>query len=267
MEPMQPIRLIALDLDGTLLNQNFELTADVCKSVRRARESGVMVVVATGRDLSSTNSFLQELGIEQIVVTSGGALVWINGLIVVQKSLTIEQTRKIIELGQQYDTGFFVDQPAITWKFGNPQFIKMYEHVSSAIPLDEIDAVFDTLPIKISLIQERASLLQLQQQLHLAQPDLHTTFPFEHVLDINQLGANKGAALIWLADKLGLSMNNVAAIGDSENDVSMLNVAGVSFAMGNAPAHVQETADHILPGNDRDGVAHAITMLLDHGHP
>jgi Cof subfamily protein (haloacid dehalogenase superfamily) len=260
------IRLIALDLDGTLLNKDFELTTAVSQSIQRAQDAGIRVVVTTGRDIDSTRSFLQRLNLEQFVITSGGALVWMDGRIVAQKCFTPKQTRLILELGQQYDTGFFIDQPEMTWKFGNPYFIQKYEHVSTATSLEVVDRIFDPSPIKISLLQERESLLQLLQQLQHTCPELHTVFPFEHVVDVNPAGANKGVALTWLALQLGIPLSQVATVGDSENDISMFEVSGLSFAMGNAPEHVQRSADHVVAGNDQNGVVHAIGMALTLGH-
>jgi Cof subfamily protein (haloacid dehalogenase superfamily) len=262
MTEQKRIRLIALDLDGTLLNRSFELTDEVRRSVRSAQQAGINVILATGRDFNSAQPFLRELDMEHMVITSGGALIWMNGKIVLEKSFTTPQINCILELGTKYDVGCFLDQAEKTWMFGNSYYVEMYKHVSKGTNLELVDKVFDPLPIKVSLIQERTVLSRLRAELTSVYPDLNTAFPFEHVLDINQSDSSKGLALTWLATALGIEMAEVAVVGDSENDVSMFEVAGLSFAMANSPEHVQKAANHVVSGNDRNGVGQVIKIIL-----
>ncbi len=264
MNETNPIRLVALDLDGTLLNEKFELTEEVRASVQRAQDAGLLVVIATGRDRRSAEPFLQELEASRFVITSGGALVWIDGQIIAQNSFTSKQITNILNLGRKYQTGIFVDQPEQSWRFGNQVYTGMYSHLSNSTPNYRVESLVDPSPIKVSLVQERRILIKLREQLAFQNPELNMVFPFEHILDINPSGTNKGSALTHLAQVLDIHTHEIATVGDSENDISMFMISGLSFAMRNAPEHVQQFANYIAPRNDQNGVVNAIDSILDH---
>jgi len=118
MGEKQSIRLAGLDLDGTLLNEKFELTPAVIQAFNDAVRARLYVVVITGRDKLSALPFLQQLGAEQTGVTSGGAQVWLNGELISQAGFTLQQARAILALGLQHGAGMYVDQPHRTWRYG-----------------------------------------------------------------------------------------------------------------------------------------------------
>ena len=102
----------------------------------------------------------------------------------------------------------------------------------------------------------------MRDQLALENPGFTLTSPYSQVLDVNPEGGNKGAALARLAAALGVSLNQTAVAGDSENDLSMFAVAGRTYAMGNAADVLREVADHVAPTNDMDGAAWVLVDVM-----
>jgi Cof subfamily protein (haloacid dehalogenase superfamily) len=263
MENKQPIRLVGLDLDGTLLNEKFELSPGVVQAFSSAVRAGLQVVVITGRDKQSALPFLRQLSAEQTVISSGGAQVWLKGELISQVSFTLQQTRDILTLGLQHGAGMYVDQPQQTWRYGSRYYTDLFGHVSDSIAIDNGNELLAPLPFKISLIQETPVLGLIRDQLAVLYPGIPITSPFSQVLDVNPEGGNKGAALSRLADLLGISLSEVAVAGDSENDLSMFAVAGLTYAMGNAVDALRACADWIAPTNDEDGVVWVLRNLME----
>lgn len=263
MENKHLIRLVGFDLDGTLLNEQLELTPGVTKAFKHAAQAGIQVVVITGRDKLSALPFLKKLGVEQTVITSGGAQVWLNGDLISQASFTLQQTRNIINIGLQFAAGMYVDQLQQTWRYGERYYTELFGYLSDSIEIDSGDKLLNPPPFKISLIQESHILKVIRTQLSVAYPDFTLTFPFPQVLDVNPEDGNKGRALTSLATSLGIPLDQVAVVGDSENDLSMFAVAGLTYAMGNAVDVLRDRADYTAPTNDEDGAVWVLGEIME----
>jgi Cof subfamily protein (haloacid dehalogenase superfamily) len=258
-----PIHLVGLDLDGTLLNQKFELTPSVIKAFKRATQANLTMVVITGRDKLSALPFLKQLGAEQTAITSGGGQVWLHGELISHNSFTLQQARDILAIGLQNEAGMYVDQPQQTWRYGSRYYTDLYGYLSNSIEIKYGDDLLNPLPFKVSLIQEPSVLGGIRSCLTGIYPEFTITSPFHQVLDVNPEGCNKGAALVKLASLLNISLNQTAVVGDSENDLSMFSVAGLTYAMGNAVDMLRDCADYIAPTNNEDGVAWVLEELME----
>jgi Cof subfamily protein (haloacid dehalogenase superfamily) len=263
MSEKQLIRLAGLDLDGTLLNERYELTPAVIQAFSCAVQAKLQVVVITGRDRLSAMPFLKQLGAEQTAITSGGAQIWLNGDLVSQASFTSQQIRDILAVGLQHEAGMFVDQPQQTWRYGARYYTNLYGHVSDSIDIENGEALLDPLPFKVSLIQEPPVLSLIRTRLTEMHPGFTITSPFSQVLDVNPEGGNKGAALTRLASLLDIALSQTAVAGDSENDLSMFAIAGLTYAMGNATEALRACADHVAPANDEEGVVWALSNIME----
>ncbi len=262
MDLIEPIRLIATDLDGTLLNEHYEITPAVADAVSRARENGVQVVITTGRDRSSTQSFLDALHLADTFIGSGGAEIWLNGQVIKRLTLTLEQTQQILTKAIELGCGAFVDQLPNTWNFGPREYIDMYLHVSESTEIKEVEFFYDPLPNKVSIVQMPEVLDKMRGFITAHFPGLHLSSPFIHILDINPEGADKGSAVLHLAGLLGVKASQIATIGDSENDISMLEVTGLPFAVANAIEPLKQKARFIAPANSADGFAWMVNEIL-----
>ncbi len=258
-----PIRLVGFDLDGTLLNERFEFTQRVIKAFRETNQADLRLLVITGRDKLSASPLLKMLDLDKTVITSGGAQVWLDGNLIRHLPFTAQQTRDILSIGLKYGVGMYVDQPEQTWRFGSRHYTELFGHVSDSTECTQADHLLDPLPIKISLIQEPDVLREIRAHMLALHPQFTITSPFEKVLDLNPQDANKGSALTFLAQTLGISMSQTAVVGDSENDLSMFAVSSWTYAMGNAVAALKERAMIIAPGNHEDGAAWVIQDIRE----
>lgn len=257
------IQLICMDVDGTLLNENLALTAPTIQALQRANARGLKIVLATGRGFPSTLPILKQLNLGCAVINSAGAQIRIPGHQTINNGFTPQQARQIFDLAMSRHSGMFIDQPERDLRFGNPDFIKMYEHVNfSTFAKDEND-VLEPTPNKFSIINEPDVLHSIRQELLANNSKFYMAAPFKRVLDITPPETTKGNALVNLCKLLNIPIHHTAAIGDSENDVSMLEIAGLSIAMGNAPPAIQKAADWTAPPNSQDGAAWAINRIMD----
>lgn len=261
MEAENKIQLAAFDLDGTLLNEKYELSSSVLQACSQARSDGIRLVVATGRDLFSAMPFLERLELQDTVIASGGAEVWYEGQLAAQVSFTPAQTSLILNLGLKFDAGMIIDQPGSVWRCGSCYFSGLY----SQIRLPEVvENPFERLGqpfYKISMLQEPEVLEEICRQIIQRYPETRIASPFPRVIDVNPKGGDKGTALRMLMDRLDLENSQVAVVGDSENDLSMFHVAGFSIAMGNADEAIRVQADLVVPKNSRDGAVVALEKI------
>lgn len=270
-----PVELIAIDMDGTLLNPAHKLTPRVKQAIASARAQGVRVVLASGRPVPGLAPFLAELGIEgdqDYCIACNGALVE-----------NIGTGQRVVEFPLGFDDFLFCERIArelgIHFQaldgrrmYTPNQDISIYtvadSHLSH-VPLsyrrvEDMDRGMQF--IKLMMIDEPAILDAAIQRLPAALTERFAVLksaPF--FLEVFDHRAGKGPSLQTLAEHLGVDRANVMALGDQENDLSMLQFAGTSVAMGNAIAAVKQTARFETATNAEDGVALAIERFVLQG--
>ena len=223
------IKLVAVDIDGTLLNGKKEITPEVFSAIQDAKDAGVKIVIATGRPIPGVRNLLEELHLNE----PGNYVITFNGGLV-QDTVTGEGYIKEYTV---YEAGL-VNMP-----------------VYYRTPEEMIDKEI----VKIMYIDEPETLDQAITKLPKELYDKYTlvkSAPF--YLEIVKKTVNKGAAVVHLAEKLGLTKEETMAIGDEENDRSMLEVVGNPVVMENGTDELKKIAKYITKSNDESGVAYAI---------
>lgn len=262
------IKLIAIDMDGTLLNPQHEVTPGVKQAINAAREKGVAIVLATGRPFIGVQRYLMELDLQlegQYCITNNGALVQkaATGDCVAEVTLTHDDYLYFEKLARELGVHFQAltkSQLFTANKDISPYTV--HESYLTGIPLhyravEEMDPAM-TFP-KVMMIDPPEALDQAIARLPQEARDRYTIMKSSpYYLEILNKQVNKGAGVKALADKLGLSREEVMAIGDQENDLAMLEFAGTGVAMGNAIESVKAIAQFVTKTNMEDGVAHAI---------
>jgi Cof subfamily protein (haloacid dehalogenase superfamily) len=261
--------IIALDLDGTLLTDDLQITARSRETIQRAREQGVTVLLASARPPRSMRRYHAELELETPVVAYNGALVWDleQGKALFHEPLVPDAARALITFlrRQHPDLNLSIE-------CGNRWYIDdLTEEVRRAIERYEIDPPHGTgcleqvLAVEaeaISKVLFRGNLLTPERLMAALPPDLaerlHITTSGDWFCEVMAAGATKAAAIEWTAAHLGLELPSLLAIGDSPNDIPMLRAAALGVAMGNAASLVKQAADAITASNNEDGVAAAI---------
>ena len=261
------IKLIAVDIDGTLVNSKKEITPEVFAAIQDAKQAGVKVVIATGRPIAGVAKLLDDLQLRDegdYVVTFNGALVQetATGHEIISESLSYEDYLDMEFLSRKLG----VHMHAIT-KDGiytaNRNIGKYTVHESTLVSMPIFyrtpEEMADKEIVKCMFIDEPKILDAAIEKIPVEfyeRYSINKSAPF--YLELLKKGVDKGLAIIHLAEKLGLTKDETMAIGDEENDRAMLEVVGNPVVMENGNPELQKIAKYITKSNDESGVAHAI---------
>lgn len=276
---MKPIRLIALDLDGTLLDSEKNLPARNREALARCAEMGIHIVPATGRAADGVTAQVRSIpGVRYAITTNGGAVVDLStGEILDHRTLDNEKALRLLRIVDGYRAMYdpYIDGRGIT----QPSFYDhMDEYGLTPVLQDLVRSTRDVVPNILEYVQQsRKEVEKINIYLadlndremlraHLNQESgVEITASMINNLEVNSIEATKGRALLWLADYLGIGQESTMAFGDGENDISMIRAAGVGVAMGNALDQVKANADQVTGINDEAGVGMAVERLILNG--
>lgn len=266
-----PVQLIAIDLDGTLLTSRKSISRRTHTALAAARDQGIHIVLATARPPRSVRGYYEALKLATPQINYNGALIWDEPRrrIIEHTPLETEVCRKVInvarkmypeilvsvEILDKWYTDHFSDVPEYATETSKQHFTPDF--------IGPIDAFLTVPPTKLMLLGDPEWIATLEKQLPRKFGDdiAHTrSDPF--LLQINHPSVNKGSAVAAVAKRLGIARENIMAIGDAPNDLSMLTYAGVPVVMGNAWDQVKSAGRAIVPDNDHDGVGIAIEELV-----
>lgn len=263
------IRLVAMDLDDTLLRDDWTISPRVRKAIQKAQAQGVKMTIATGRMPISARPYAEQLGLDVPVITYHGAMIQqvLSGDILFRRVIPSALAKEIVHdvAGRGFYVQVYLKDRVITQEINDCS--REYALIAS-VHIEEADLsiLISQEPEgveKILLIGEEAALDQLAPLLEKCYGEkVHITKSKPRFLEITDGSVNKGVALAALAKYFGIDQSEVMAIGDSFNDLEMIHYAGFGVAMGNARPEVQEQADIITASNEEDGVAEAIERYV-----
>jgi Cof subfamily protein (haloacid dehalogenase superfamily) len=265
-------KLVAIDVDGTLLNDQKEITKEVKEAIQAVKAKGVNVVICTGRPIGGVRPILEELNLadkDEYVITYNGAIVQKNNSseVVSETSLTVGDLKVLYELSQQLGSPMhFFDTERIYTPNKDISHYTIYESFVNKVPLsfrtiEEIPE--DMLIPKVMFIDEPERLNEIMAAIPASFREKYTmvqSAPF--FLEILHPSVNKGNAVKQLAEKLSVKQEEVICMGDGENDLEMVKYAGCGVAMGNAVPSVEEVAEFQTLTNNEHGVAYALEKLI-----
>lgn len=260
-------KLIACDLDETLLNDEHLVGAKNVAAIKRAREEyGVKFVPATGRGFMQIQPELKELQLydlegEYVISFNGGALTENkNNRIIEFKGLEFSKMKEIFEAGLNFDVCIHVYTPDNLYVFNlsesERQRIKNQKLEAVYPEVNSVDFLKDT-PISKILYQnvDVPYLMSLEEGLKpITDGHCAVSYSSNRYMEFNALGVDKGQGLIDLANKLGIAIEETIAVGDNYNDMAMLKVAGLSVAVNNAVDDVKAACDYTTNANNNEGV-------------
>ncbi|NRD77732.1 sugar-phosphatase [Bacillus sp. BRMEA1] len=265
-------KLIAIDIDGTLINDRKELTNEVIDAIQSAKAKGVKVVISTGRPIGGVLSLIEELKLneeDEYVITYNGAVVQstLTNEVISEVSLTYQDLKELYELSIQVQSPMhFFDSESIYTPNKDINKYTVHESHINQVPLhyrtiDEIPE--DMLIPKVMFIDEPERLQKVIDAIPNSFREKYAmvqSAPF--FLEILHPSVSKGNAVKQLAEKLSIKREEVICIGDGENDLSMVEYAGCGVAMGNAVSSIKEAAQFETLSNNENGVAYAIEKLV-----
>ncbi|RUS47754.1 Cof-type HAD-IIB family hydrolase [Cohnella sp. AR92] len=259
-------RIIALDVDGTLIDDHHELRPRVRAAVRAAAEQGAEIVLCTGRGTTSTLPMLEQLGLNGTVITHNGACV-VDGRtreVLHQSVIPAQAVERYLaycrERGYHFDMNTAFD---LYVESLDETMAAVYKRIFVTPILR--DALAEGLPegtLKISIFALKEQLDELEKDWAEWTHDLQTVRSGDFFMDVQPLTASKGIALERLAKLRGVPREQILAIGNYFNDIGMLTFAGHGVAVANSPDAVKEAADEVTVSNNEDGVAVVLERLL-----
>jgi len=263
-----PIRLLAIDLDGTLLTKERVPHPDNVRAIRRAIESGITVVPASGRIADSIRQFSDALCLDGAMICCNGAHVFgEDGGELLHVGLASQAVDITVDYVERSGVHVNVYTRKTMYFLGESEFGEMYRRrVRAVIPeLTTADRVRAMPLLKLILIDHASEVPQHRIALEaILEPSIAALTESEpEYLEVLSPSANKGLALKALSESMGIRQEETAAIGDYLNDVEMVQWAGLGAAMANAAAEVKSAADMTVPSNDEAGVAWFIDHILE----
>lgn len=263
------IRLVATDLDDTLLNQEWRISPKNIKAIHRAVNQGVKVTLATGRMAVASRGYAQELGLDVPIITYHGALVEqaLSGEVLYRKVIPRELAAEIVEilLKKEIHTQIYIKDRVFVRKtnaysdqYGKMSNLKVEEADIGKILERESEGLEKILCIGDEAVLKRAAA-ELKQ---IYAGRLNFTSSKPYFFDMIHPEVNKATALKALAEQWGISAEEVMAIGDSLNDREMILYAGIGVAVENAHPEIKKIADYITSSNKEDGVAKALEKFV-----
>lgn len=265
------IKLIVVDLDGTLLNSKNEMTTPVETTLKKVIEQGVQVVIATGKTRFSANEIVERLGLKTPGIYLQGLTIYqADGTISYQKTLDPTIARQVITFAE--DRGFDVVAYSGARLLARSVFPKLKElsdkyHEPEPEGIGPLQNIVDEMPVnKLIAVKQgeprRIKALRWQLEMQLGGSARLMQAMIDDMVEILPPKASKGVALQVLLKQLGVPAEETLAIGDGENDIEMIQLAGIGVAIGNADEKLKAVADHVVSTNDEDGVADAIEKFV-----
>lgn len=261
------IKLIAIDIDGTLVNNRKQLTQHTIDTITKARQQGIKVVLCTGRPITGVAQYLAPLDISgdnEYVVTFNGSLAQtISGKAIVSHNITLND---------------YIDLETIARKSNIHFHMETLDHIYTAnrdiSPYTIAESFLVQMPVRYRTPEEITDDITISKGMFVDDPKLLATFiknfPAElkerfyvvqsepYFFEAMNKKASKGNAVAELATQLGFQPEEVMAIGDQGNDLTMVEYAGTGVAMGNGIEPLKNIAQFITKTNEEDGVAYAI---------
>jgi len=277
---MHSIRLIAIDIDGTLLNSSFQVSAADIGALLRAHERGVEIALVTGRRHQFALPVAASLGFSVTMISSNGAIIRSSeGAVFHRNLLPLETARAVVRRMAGFrentvltfdrerkgalvvETTEFLDVALRRWMEKNSEYLEIIQPLEDSLTEAPVQATFCGPVRRMQQAQEQLLEAGLAPQITVSrtQYDVRDLC----IVDVLNRGCSKGDALRRWAEHRRIGRQHVMAIGDNYNDIEMLEFAGVPVVMGNACDELKQNGWMVTLENNHSGVAHALETVLE----
>lgn len=271
-------KLVCIDIDGTLLNSKHRITERTKDIILKAHKMGVHIVISTGRMYTDAEYYSNLIGVKSPVIASNGAFIKEkdNDAVIYKDVLGEKLSLDLLEIFRKHKVTPYYCTPH-RFYYGNFMF-KLFYLVTKILGTrsNKLDAQYvyswdqwkrilhdekeDIVKSEI-IFRDPASIYELRNELKEID-ELEIVDSSKYNIEITRKGVSKGKAVERLALLYGVNREEIMTIGDSKNDVSMIEYAGLGIAMGNAEDAVKQKADYVTDSNDNEGVANAINKFI-----
>jgi Cof subfamily protein (haloacid dehalogenase superfamily) len=262
-------KMLVLDLDDTLLTDDYRISERNRKRLIEAQEKGVYVVLASGRPTPAMIRFADELELSKygsFIISYNGAVITDlrNNQIIFEHGLTKEQIHDIYDFSIEHNVHIltYKDKQIVTET--ESEYIGV-EQVITGMAINKVDCFKTTMDrpaIKCLLLEEPSYLKVVESRMKKAFSDLSVSISKPFFLEVVPHGIDKAASIHHLAEKLGIQQSEVIAVGNAGNDLSMIEYAGLGIWVDNVTPELRDRADVIVASNNDDGVAEVVERFI-----
>lgn len=271
------IKLFAMDLDGTSLDNNSILRKETIDALKKLDENGIKFVFTSGRAMPSVRYLMSLTGIDNPFVTNNGALAMINKeKPIYTKGIDDKKIKELINFSENNELSYqFYDVDTYYSNIIRPERFNHLKKDSQYGMNYQVNFSFSTNPLKelnnrkntalkfqifpdVEKKEEKIMVLEKVKEL-----DLYATSSNDKVIEIMEKDVNKFNGISEIGSFLGINKKEIAAIGDQDNDIPMLENSILSFAMGNSIDKVKEVCDYTVSTNENFGLVEAINIVLE----
>ena len=271
---MMNYQLIAFDMDGTLLDSTKRVLPSSIRAIERATAAGKTVAICSGRCPAMIELNRAELGAVRYAICGSGAILYdlAQRRVLTETSLDHELLMRAIDAAEGEDyisetfsgTGFFYEDGTLERmeRYGMGVYVPLYREAGTAVR--DLRATLEDPAVPLQKFNFHFGSPEARERVRARVADLplEVADSEEASLEFSPTGVNKGSGLLALAAQLGIEQAATIAVGDADNDLPMLAVAGLGVAMGNANANARKAASALVADNDHDGCAEAIERFL-----
>lgn len=260
-------KLIAIDVDDTLLNDDLIVTDATKRAMEEAIARGVTVTLATGRMYASARKIADQIQLNVPIITYQGSLVktLLDGQVLYERSVPTDAAKQLYAYTEEHGLHLQLYVDDVLYVQTDNEKAQRYSKLSKIpyVVAENFEALLEQPNTKMLIIDEPSYLDEVAEQLKpLIGDRVHITKSKAHYLEFMHKEGTKGHALRFMAEHLGCTIDQTIAIGDAWNDHEMIEAAGLGVAMGNAIPALKEVADYVTLTNNEDGVAHVINKFV-----
>lgn len=255
-------RLIASDMDGTLLTTDKRISQRNAAAIRAFTDMGGIFCLCTGRTLVGVAPYVKELGLDSPIISANGAVVAMpDGEILYEFGMSDESARTLYAYARELDLTVCLWSQNLLYANRTDRYVEHYKKVMGidASIFDDIEPIVSQGILKMIWFADPERMPELHAFLNEKCPaDNNWANSTPRMIEFNDVRTSKATAMAYIGEKYGISKDEMIAMGDNFNDLPMLQYAGLSVAMGNAPDEIKEKCSYVTDTNDEDGVGKAI---------
>jgi hypothetical protein len=260
-------KAVAIDMDGTLLNENYEISAENVRVLNELLKKGIKIFIVTGRMYQAVVKYFEVLGFKTTCACYNGAKIYdTNAKVIYKKEIEFSFLKSIANFNEILEKGitplFFINDELYSVKY-DENVVEYEERTGVKCKIDEKLFEKNFITTKTVFSTEKYELLDfLKNDLKKYGEKIYVTRSKKRYLEILDKNVNKGEAVKFLAEKNGLSLADFVVIGDNNNDEAMFLPEVYKIAMGNGEKELKEKADFVTKTNDENGVAFALKNIF-----
>jgi len=263
------IKLIALDVDGTIMDRNFNISGQVKSTIKKALDKGIYVLIATGRMYSSTVPVAKHLGLKTPLIVYQGSLIqefYQSNKVLLHHTLSYDLSLQVIKDLRAYGVQInaYINDKLYAEKISPILDEYASKRNADMVKIDNFESIDKFEPTKILGMDYDTNLIdKVRNELKEKYKNtINITKSTPNFCEFVNNKCSKANSVLFLAEKWRIEQSQIMAIGDQENDSEMLKIAAIGVAMGNGDKELQKTADYVTASVDNNGAARAIEKFV-----